>query len=256
MILSRIVHHLRTQNWTAVGLEFVIVIVGVVIGFQVNAWAERQAEADRAHAYLERLVSDMEINRDRFADSLTFRAEVQALGLDALSYATDATARPDDWQVVLAYYNASQAGGPLAVSSAYDELIATGDLRLIRNAEITNQLSAYYGLGGLDPLVNELPAYRESVRGIIPFRIQQYIWDTCYSVLPGENQKLIACAAPDASNPLPDGLAERLLSDDALNQQLTYWMSSLRVARTIEGSSLALTEALLVTINAELERAP
>ena len=256
MILSRITRALRDQNWLAVAIEFVIVILGVVIGFQVNGWAERQAEIDRSHAYLQRLVSDMEINQDRFTDSLTFRAEVQQLGLDALSYAAGTTARPDDWQVVLAYYNASQAGGPLAVRSAYDELIATGDLRLIRNADITSQLSAYYGLDGLNPLTNELPAYRETVRGIIPFRIQQHIWADCFSVLPGEEQRLIACEAPDASNPLPDGLADRLISDVALNQELNYWMSSLRVARVIENSSLTLTEALLLTIEAELEAAP
>jgi|GEM_PF-1336634 hypothetical protein len=40
MILSRITHALKTQNWFAVALEFVIVIAGVVIGFQVNAWNE------------------------------------------------------------------------------------------------------------------------------------------------------------------------------------------------------------------------
>ena len=40
MILSRIIHHLKTQNWTAVAIEFVIVILGVVIGFQVTAWNE------------------------------------------------------------------------------------------------------------------------------------------------------------------------------------------------------------------------
>lgn len=39
MILSRITHALRTQNWFALALEFVIIIAGVVIGFQVNAWS-------------------------------------------------------------------------------------------------------------------------------------------------------------------------------------------------------------------------
>jgi len=37
MILSRISRAVREQNWFAVVLEFVIVIAGVVIGFQVTA---------------------------------------------------------------------------------------------------------------------------------------------------------------------------------------------------------------------------
>ena len=38
MILDNLSRALRTQNWIATGVEFVIVITGVVIGFQINAW--------------------------------------------------------------------------------------------------------------------------------------------------------------------------------------------------------------------------
>ena len=42
MILARLSSAIREQNRCAVVLEFVIVIAGVVIGFQVTAWnAER-----------------------------------------------------------------------------------------------------------------------------------------------------------------------------------------------------------------------
>jgi len=37
MILARISRAIREQNWFTVALEFVIVIAGVVIGFQVRA---------------------------------------------------------------------------------------------------------------------------------------------------------------------------------------------------------------------------
>jgi len=37
MILARITKAIREQNWFAVVLEFVIVIAGVAIGFQVTA---------------------------------------------------------------------------------------------------------------------------------------------------------------------------------------------------------------------------
>ena len=38
MILRRIAEHLKAQNWTAVGLDLAIVIVGVFIGTQVSNW--------------------------------------------------------------------------------------------------------------------------------------------------------------------------------------------------------------------------
>ena len=59
MILARLTRAMRQQNWFAVALEFVIVVAGVVIGFQVTAWnAEREAVA-LERSYLERLHEDM-----------------------------------------------------------------------------------------------------------------------------------------------------------------------------------------------------
>ena len=46
MLLRRIITHVKAQNWTAVALDFVIVVVGVFIGIQVanlnDARGERQ----------------------------------------------------------------------------------------------------------------------------------------------------------------------------------------------------------------------
>ena len=43
-ILGRLTKAVREQNWFAVALELVIVVVGVVIGFQVTAWGQTQQE--------------------------------------------------------------------------------------------------------------------------------------------------------------------------------------------------------------------
>ena len=43
MILRRIMEHVRAQNWTAVGLDFLIVVLGVFIGIQVANWNEARA---------------------------------------------------------------------------------------------------------------------------------------------------------------------------------------------------------------------
>ena len=48
MILRSLTRHVREQNWFAVFLDFLIVVVGVFIGIQVANWnAER---ADRVEA--------------------------------------------------------------------------------------------------------------------------------------------------------------------------------------------------------------
>jgi len=46
-LLARITHHLRTQNWTAIVIEFLVVLLGVFLAFQLNNWNEERAATER-----------------------------------------------------------------------------------------------------------------------------------------------------------------------------------------------------------------
>ena len=249
MILARIANAIREQNWFAVALEFVIVISGVVIGFQVTGWAESQAESERAELYLDRLVDDMEENLQRFSDAHEFRASVRNLGEEALGFAAHPETMTDSWRVVLAYFNASQAGGAELVSATYSEMVATGDFRLIDNLELRGQLSAYYSQTGLSQITEQLPAYRESVRGLIPIDYQNYIWVNCYDTLSARTQRVRDCDAPDdAPVSSLDALAQRLMQDDALNNQLRFWVSTQFAALAIHDSQVTATADMLTSL--------
>ncbi|GJL97862.1 MAG: hypothetical protein DHS20C06_16790 [Hyphobacterium sp.] len=251
MILQRITHAIREQNWFAVILEFVIVIAGVVIGFQVTGWADRHAEAERAELYFDRLVDDLEENERRFRDSHTFRAAVRGLGEEALGYAAHPEMITDSWRVVLAYFNASQAGGAEMVNSTYSEMVATGDFRLIDDLELRGRLSAYYSQTGLNLITDQLPAYRETVRGLIPIRYQNYIWVNCYDTLSGRTQRVLDCDAPDdAANSDLDALARRLIQDEALNNELRFWVSNQFAILAIHQSQVTTTAAMLDEMHA------
>lgn len=56
MILRHITQHVKDQNWFAVGIDFFIVVVGILIAFQITNWSEqRQAytELEIAEAALQ-----------------------------------------------------------------------------------------------------------------------------------------------------------------------------------------------------------
>lgn len=55
MLLRKLTRHVEDQNWFAVGLDLLIVIVGVFIGLQVQQWTNDQERRQREAAYLERL---------------------------------------------------------------------------------------------------------------------------------------------------------------------------------------------------------
>ena len=55
MLLRSVTKHLRDQNWVAVGLDFVIVVVGVYIGIQVSNWNDDRRDREAEAVYLDRL---------------------------------------------------------------------------------------------------------------------------------------------------------------------------------------------------------
>lgn len=62
MFLRRITEHIKAQNWLAVSLDFLIVVVGILIAFQVNAWSERQADKQALNVALQRLHDEIQLN--------------------------------------------------------------------------------------------------------------------------------------------------------------------------------------------------
>ena len=50
MLLRHLIEHVRAQNWTAVCIDLVVVVVGVFVGIQVANWNESRLEAERNDA--------------------------------------------------------------------------------------------------------------------------------------------------------------------------------------------------------------
>lgn len=59
MLLRRVIDHVRAQNRTAVAIDFVIGVLGVLIGLQFANWNDAQAAKRRAAECAQRLVVDL-----------------------------------------------------------------------------------------------------------------------------------------------------------------------------------------------------
>ncbi|MCR9062291.1 MAG: hypothetical protein NXI02_33610, partial [Rhodobacteraceae bacterium] len=64
MILRRVIKHVKEQNWTAVFLDFLIVVVGVFIGIQVSNWNEWRYDQARREQVTKTLLADLRDSRD------------------------------------------------------------------------------------------------------------------------------------------------------------------------------------------------
>ena len=142
MILRRIIAHFRKQEWTAIALDFLIVVLGVFVGLQVNNWNEARSERAKEHGYLVRLHEDLArsiATIDRTVGMLERQSAGQTVFLDALARCAvppGASGEIENAISTLGYINA-----PIFSSRTYDELTSSGSFDIIENEEIRTGLS-------------------------------------------------------------------------------------------------------------------
>jgi len=62
MILRRVIKHVRNQEWTAVFLDFLIVVMGILLAFQITNWSAAQSDKAEYVRALDRLNVEIEAN--------------------------------------------------------------------------------------------------------------------------------------------------------------------------------------------------
>ncbi|MEN7341739.1 MAG: hypothetical protein AAAFM81_02305 [Pseudomonadota bacterium] len=243
MLFRRIKKHVKEQDWFAVGIDFVIVVVGVFIGIQVANWNESVNDRSRAENYRDRLSQEMTINRGRLDSRLGSFASQIEYGL----FAMDATSAPIDrdqaWEVIRAFFQSSHAFTISLQHGTYDEIMSSGDLALLNDQDLVNALAEFYTFAGYDT-ISVIPDFRENVRRLVPFELQRYLQSECYSVSDSDNHFLIDCPPPQSAEGLIQ-LATVLQTDKALKLDLQYMLSYVGVSSAIAENRVSKAELVL-----------
>jgi len=172
MILRRLAQNLKAQNWTAIWIEFVLLVLGVFLGIQVSNWNSARTDQRLATRYLTDIASDIRSDLAEIArvqDSAMARVSAAAYVLgkanvplspsvkisdlaadDIFAGATDfampAPAPPPPaerdqlWALAFRTYGFDMNRG------AYDALIGSGKLDLVADPKIMASLRQYYYL--------------------------------------------------------------------------------------------------------------
>ena len=253
MIIRNIVDSLRTRNLGTLTMELFIVVLGVFIGIQVSNWNDDRKDRLRGLAYLERISADLEADIESYQGRIVFWNQVRHYGDVALTYAaTQDKGEYSDWELILAYFQASQLAEFYTSDTTYQELKSEGALGLIANHDLRSMLAEYYTFAD-NPAVRERPIYRENVRGIIPLALQSYVWSDCYDSKDGIHQELLDCPPPEDLADYVQVL-DSLGRDAALTGQLRYWMSSMQVATLIGEGRTDLANKIRAFIASEIAR--
>ena len=119
----RIARRLRNHDWAGALIDLAIVVAGILIALQVSNWNQDRHDAARKHAYLARMVADLDTDLHVNANRDRFLAQVRAYGEQALAHAeSGALVEGSAWKTVLAYFQAGQFYAYSRESNAFAEM--------------------------------------------------------------------------------------------------------------------------------------
>jgi hypothetical protein len=164
--------HVRRQDWLAVALDFVLVILGIFLGLQANEWAQGVADRAEERRYLVRLLADAKENGKELADLINGHRAVADIFLRLQRAALDANAplpAPDELSRAMCKWFVQPAAS--LQRSTYAELVASGKLVLLTDEGLRLLLAredqAHAMVGRLDILV---PAVQRAAEPIEAYR--------------------------------------------------------------------------------------
>ena len=180
MILRRLSQSLKEQNWTAIWIEFVLLVSGVFLGIQVSNWnAERELNKKSA-VFTERLKADLREEAWAYEYLIEYNKDVLS-NISKVLAVMDGEAEMSDEQFVISAYRATQYKYNDRKRATYDEMVSTGSIDLIKDQTLRKTAIVLFTSPLFDEISEEGKAskYREIFRLSVSKDVQHELLKRC-----------------------------------------------------------------------------
>ena len=145
MILSRMREQIASHNWFAVGVELLVVIVGILIALQVSDWATEREHRATERTYLQRLHDDLQRENEEMDARVVFaNSRIEAARLLDRVAKDPALDAVEMKQLPWALRTVTWRSFPQIDGFVYRELQSSGNLALIRSDALRRHLAEHY----------------------------------------------------------------------------------------------------------------
>jgi len=142
MLMNRLAAHVRKQDWFLVGVEIMIVVVGIFIALQVDGWSQLRKDIALERQYLARMQNEFERLLEAEKSRLRWNDVRLAQG-QLIQQVIDNQHLPDDKRRSFEYglYLLGVINNARLSWGTVEELRATGNIRLIRDWSLRQHLT-------------------------------------------------------------------------------------------------------------------
>jgi len=180
MILRNLSQSLKEQNWTAIWIEFVLLVAGVFLGIQVSNWNEQRVTDKKAAMFTERLREDLRVEVWRFSAINLYYDDVLVNARRTLA-ALEGRSTLSNEELLIAAYRATQYAEFAQYRATYDELTSTGNIGLVADPSLRKIATEIYSTPLYQNVKDEgiNSRYRVAFRMLVPNNIQEAVAVKC-----------------------------------------------------------------------------
>ena len=145
MILNRLSKSIRRQDWFAVLIEFVVVVVGIFAGLQANEWALERQDRKMERASLERLFLEADSAQQMLGDVVQRTLRMNRIRRNSVQFVDSDDPVPEvELPLKIGINTLGFFPAVMPISVAYDELKSSGQMQLIRSAALRGQIAEFH----------------------------------------------------------------------------------------------------------------
>lgn len=187
MLLRRVTEHVKAQNWFAVGIDFIIVVVGVFIGIQVSNWNEDREMQRKAAVFTERLTDDLRKEAWGYESVVAYSRQTNASQRRVLQ-ALAGDIELSEEQFLIDAYRATQFRENNRYRATFDELVSTGAIGLITDPVLREAAVGLFTTGFMEEFAQRVrdSEYRQLFRETVPAPVQEALLIRCGDRYPAE----------------------------------------------------------------------
>lgn len=200
MILRRIREHVEHHNWFAVAIDLAIVVIGVFLGTQASNWNQARLEREQAREYRSMLLDDLNTNLTDLGARDNYYRWVRSEGLATLASLRRPSGELGE-QFLVDAYQASQIQPWALKRNTYDQILSVGAMGNLGRPLLREQIANYYvGADVTGANIVALPPYREILRRIMPYAVQQKIRAQCNERIVEDDRGAVHIVVPGNCN--------------------------------------------------------
>lgn len=255
MILRRLTANLRRQDWTAVAIELVIVVLGVFIGMQVSNWNAARVARAQESTQLAQLRGEILANQKTLDYQEAYTREVVASGRRALAWLESGDPSATRCaELLIDFFHASEVWGTPLQTTKFDENQRLG---FPSNPATRTAVQEYYlTISGWTLITLTPPPYRERVRGHISPDAATVLWTGCFHQVEGLYEVLGRDCAPKLANIDLAALLQAIRGDRQIADELRFWLGQNIFALSQFRISREYADKAIAAINQDLGETP